>query len=223
MKSEKEYVILVAGGKGLRMKTDVPKQFMLLAGKPVLMRSVEAFFRYSPAIEIIVVLPQEHILYWQELCKEYDFSINHSVVSGGAERFFSVQHGLASVETPAFVAIHDGVRPLVSAACIARGFACARAQGSAVPVVDCVDSLRVVQGNSSTIIDRSTIKRVQTPQIFDAELLKQAYSQSFSPLFTDDASVWESAGRAVALFEGEERNIKLTTPTDFAIGEGLLA
>ena len=219
MTKNQEYVILVAGGKGLRMQSETPKQYMLLAGKPVLMRSLEAFYAYSPAIEIIVVLPQEHIEYWQKLCQTHNCTIPHTTVAGGAERFYSVQAGLACVATNGFAAIHDGVRPLVSPACIARGFACARHSGSAVPVVDSIDSLRIVNGEHSKTIDRTLIKRVQTPQIFNVEQLKQAYQQPYSPLFTDDASVWESAGFAIALFEGEERNIKLTTPQDFSWGE----
>ncbi len=218
-----EHVIIVAGGKGLRMQSETPKQFMLLAGKPVLMRSLEAFYNYSQVIEIIVVLPQEQIQYWIALCREHNFTINHIVVAGGTERFYSVQAGLACVESEGFVAIHDGVRPLVSPDCIARGFACARGHGSAIPVVDSIDSLRIVHGKISKHIDRSTIKRVQTPQIFEVKKLKKAYEQPYSPLFTDDASVWESAGFSGVLFEGEERNIKITTPVDFSWGEFILS
>ena len=214
MTKDKEYVILVAGGKGLRMQSETPKQFMLLAGKPVLMRSLEAFYAYSPTIKIIVVLPQEQIEYWFELCRTHNCTINHIVVAGGTERFYSVQAGLACVETNSFVAIHDGVRPLVSPDCIARGFACARQNGSAIPVIDSIDSLRITDGENSKPIDRTTIKRVQTPQIFNAEKLKQAYQQPYSPQFTDDASVWESAGFPVALYKGEEQNIKITTQRD---------
>lgn len=210
-----EHVIIVAGGKGLRMQSEIPKQFMLLAGKPVLLHSLEAFYNYSPTINIIVVLPQEQIAYWQELCKTHNCIIPHTVVSGGSERFYSVQAGLSCVENNGFVAIHDGVRPLVSAACIARGFACARQNDSAIPVIDSIDSLRIVNGENSKTIDRTTIKRVQTPQIFNVEKLKRAYQQSYSPFFTDDASVWESTGFPVALYAGEERNIKITTPVDF--------
>ncbi|MDR0941912.1 MAG: 2-C-methyl-D-erythritol 4-phosphate cytidylyltransferase [Bacteroidales bacterium] len=213
MKSS-EHVLLVAGGKGLRMQSETPKQFMLLAGTPVLLRCLEAFYAYSPIINIIVVLPQEHIAYWQELCRTYNCTIEHTIVAGGVERFYSVQAGLAHIDANGFVAIHDGVRPFVSQACIARGFACARQNGSAVPVVDSIDSLRIVDGQTSKIIDRTTIKRVQTPQIFTVEKLKQAYRQQYSPAFTDDASVWESAGFTVALYEGEERNIKITTQAD---------
>lgn len=221
MKSN-EYVIIVAGGKGLRMQSETPKQFLPLAGQPVLMHTVEAFYNYSPDIHIIVVLPQQQITYWQQLCETHNCSIPHSVTAGGAERFYSVQAGLASVPENALVAIHDGVRPLVSSACIARGFACARSNNSAIPVLDSIDSLRIVNGEHSKTIDRTAIKRVQTPQIFNAEKLKQAYAQTFSPQFTDDASVWESAGFAVSLYEGEERNIKITTPTDFQWSELVL-
>ncbi|MDR1762197.1 MAG: 2-C-methyl-D-erythritol 4-phosphate cytidylyltransferase [Bacteroidales bacterium] len=218
-----EYVILVAGGKGLRMQAAMPKQFMLLGGKPVLMHSLEAFYTYSPAISIIVVLPQEQINYWQELCKTYNCTIAHKITAGGMERFYSVQAGLACIDSEGFVAVHDGVRPLVSPDCIARGFSCARRYGSAIPVVDSIDSLRIIDGKTSKSIDRSKVKQVQTPQIFNIQNLKQAYKQSYSSLFTDDASVWESAGFSLALYEGEKQNIKLTTPVDFAWGELFLS
>jgi 2-C-methyl-D-erythritol 4-phosphate cytidylyltransferase len=218
----KKYVIIVAGGAGRRMKSVVPKQFIALADKPILMRTIEKFYCYDNDIQIITVLPAEQIEFWETLCEKYKFDISHRVIAGGETRFYSVKNGLALVETPSLVAVHDGVRPLVSAETIARCFAAAERYGATIPVVNPVDSLRQIIDNKSVAVDRSRYRIVQTPQIFDAELLKNAYLQNFTETFTDDATVVESAGNAIHLVEGNRENIKITTETDLKIANTLI-
>ncbi len=219
----KEVAIIVAGGKGLRMGSDLPKQFMLVAGKPVLMRTLEAFYAYSSQLDIIVVLPHMQQAYWRSLCREYAFDIPHVVVDGGETRFHSVQQGLAQVSSPALVAVHDGVRPFVSAEVIARCFQMAAVQRAVVPVVAVVDTLRRLETNGgSCTVPRDTYRLVQTPQVFDAALLKQAYAQPYEKTFTDDASVVEALGVPVCLVEGNRENIKITTPFDLKVAAALL-
>lgn len=210
----KKYVIIVAGGSGKRMGSDVPKQFLPLAGKPVLMHTIEAFLRYDAGIQVLLVLPDAHRDYWQALCVQYAFDKPVTVVSGGAERFFSVQNAMQLVPHNALVAVHDGVRPLVDVQTIEKAFLSAMEKGSGIPVVPETDSLRRVVNETSQSVNRSEYMRVQTPQVFQSNLIKEAYSQSYTPLFTDDASVFEAMGHAVALTEGNVSNIKLTTPTD---------
>lgn len=219
----REVVVIVAGGKGLRMGSDLPKQFLPVAGKPVLMRTIEAFCVYSRQMEIIVVLPQSQQAYWHSLCVEYGFEVPHTVVDGGETRFHSVQNGLARVQLPALVAVHDGVRPFVSTDVIARCFQEAAVHRAVVPVLGVVDTLRRVEADGrSRTVSREAYRLVQTPQVFDAALLKQAYGQPYSPAFTDDASVVEALGVPVCLVEGNRENIKLTTPFDLKVAEALL-
>lgn len=212
-------VIIVAGGKGLRMGNDLPKQFIPIGGKPVLMRTIEAFYRFDQDINIILVLPVSHQDYWKSLCEEYDFSIEHLIANGGETRFHSVKNGLALV-TDGLVGVQDGVRPFGSVEMIKRCFYAAREFPAVIPVIDSTDSLREVVGeDKSRIVDRSKIRLVQTPQVFDVNVLKKAYQTDFKETFTDDASVVEAMGVNVHLVKGEVTNIKITTPLDLKIGE----
>lgn len=216
----KKNVIIVAGGKGLRMGNDLPKQFISIGGKPVLMRTIEAFYRFDRDINIILVLPVSHQDYWKSLCEEYDFSIEHLIANGGETRFHSVKNGLALV-ADGLVGVQDGVRPFGSVEMIKRCFDAAEEEYPAViPVIDSTDSLReVVDEDKSRIVDRSKIRLVQTPQVFDVNVLKKAYQTDFKETFTDDASVVEAMGVDVHLVKGEVTNIKITTPLDLKIGE----
>lgn len=215
----KKNVIIVAGGKGLRMGNDLPKQFIPIGGKPVLMRTIEAFYRFDQDINIILVLPVSHQDYWKSLCEEYNFSIEHVIANGGETRFHSVKNGLALV-TNGLVGVQDGVRPFGSVEMIKRCFDAAREYPAVIPVIDSTDSLReVVDEDKSRIVDRSKIRLVQTPQVFDLNVLKKAYQTDFKETFTDDASVVEAMGVNVHLVKGEVTNIKITTPLDLKIGE----
>ena len=206
--------IIVAGGKGERMQTEIPKQFIEIQGKPILMHSLEAFMRYDDAVQLIVVLPLLQFGFWGELCKKHGFNLPHQIVAGGETRFHSVKNGLDIIKTPALIAVHDAVRPLVSVDTITRCFNKAEKYGTAVPVVDLVDSIRQITENGSQSVNRSAYKLVQTPQVFDAKLLKEAYNQDFSAFFTDDASVVEAMGKEIHLVEGNRENIKITTLFD---------
>lgn len=220
----KKNVIIVAGGKGLRMGNDLPKQFISIGGKPVLMRTIEAFYRFDQDINIILVLPVSHQDYWKSLCEEYDFSIEHLIANGGETRFHSVKNGLALV-ADGLVGVQDGVRPFGSVEMIKRCFDAAEEEYPAViPVIDSTDSLReVVDEDKSRIVDRSKIRLVQTPQVFDVNVLKKAYQTDFKETFTDDASVVEAMGVDVHLVKGEVTNIKITTPLDLKIGELIIS
>lgn len=222
MNTNKKYALIVAGGKGNRMQAEIPKQFLLVLGKPILMHTLEAFYNYDSKIECILVLPENQISYWNSLCAEYNFTLPHTIVKGGNERFYSVLSGLDCIQESGLVAIHDGVRPLVSKQLIARGFETAEKFGSAIPIVDSIDSLRNVTADSNYSIDRSSIKRVQTPQIFDSVQIKQAYKLGFEKSLTDDASVWEKAGKTIYCYVGDEKNIKITTQFDLILAETIL-
>lgn len=215
----KRFIVIVAGGKGLRMGSEIPKQFLLLKGKPVLIRTMESFYSFDSSAEIIVVLPQSQIEYWKELCEKYGNAIPHTIVEGGKERFNSVQNGINSITENGFVAIHDGVRPLVSSQMLERGFEVAEKHGCAIPYVDSVDSLRVVDGEKTEILNRSIVKRIQTPQIFEVQKLQKVMNVDYKPEFTDEASVWECAGEKLHFYEGDQQNIKITSPIDLKIAE----
>ena len=218
------HLIVVAGGSGQRMGAEVPKQFLPLAGRPIVAHTLAAFHSWRPTLSIVLVLPQDHIEYWQALVAELNFIVPHRVVAGGASRFASVQCGVKALgQVSGIVGVHDGVRPLVRAEVMARCFKAAVDRRGAVPVVPVIDSLRQVSDSSSEIVDRSAFVRVQTPQCFQAEILWDAYAQSEQAHFTDSASVVESLGHKVALVEGDERNIKVTTPSDLIVAEALLA
>ena len=216
------FVIIVAGGKGLRMGADLPKQFLPIGGKPVLMHTLEAFYKADAAMRLILVLPQSQQTYWKSLCEEYAFSIPHQVADGGETRFHSVKNGLALVDEAGLVGVHDGVRPFASIEVIRRCYAEAARYKAVVPVIDVVETIRMVQGDDSQTVDRNLYKLGQTPQVFDVALLKQAYHQSYIPGFTDDASVVEAYGEKIHLTEGNRENIKITTPFDLKIAETIL-
>ena len=216
-----EYALIVAGGKGLRMGGELPKQFLPIGGKPVLMRTLEAFYAYNPEIHIILVLPHSQQSYWTELCAEHSFSLPHTVADGGETRFHSVKNGLAYVE-PGLVGVHDGVRPFVSRQVIERCYQLAETKKAVIPVVDVVETIRHLTDTGSETVSRSDYKLVQTPQVFDVELLKRAYAQEYTSFFTDDASVVEAMGESVYLAEGNRENIKITTPFDLKISSVLV-
>ena len=209
-----QYALIVAGGKGLRMGTELPKQFLPIGGKPVLMRTLEAFYDYNAEIRIILVLPHSQQDYWRQLCREYCFSLPHAIADGGETRFHSVKNGLALVKTPALVGVHDGVRPFVAREVIARCYDLAAGKKAVVPVIGVVETVRRMGGKGSVTVGRDDYRLVQTPQVFDAELLKAAYEQPYTPHFTDDASVVEALGVSVFLTPGNRENIKITTPSD---------
>ena len=214
--------IIVAGGKGERMNADIPKQFLEIKGKPILIHTLEAFMNFDASLQLILVLPAAQFEFWKTLCKKHALNIPHQIVAGGQTRFQSVKNGLDAVKVPAIVAIHDGVRPLVSKETISRCFDAAAKFGAAIPTMDSIESIRFVDANGSKSVDRTAYKMVQTPQVFDAELLKKAYEQEFSVLFTDDASVVEAMGITVHLVDGNRENIKITTEFDLIVAERLL-
>lgn len=220
-----DYVIIVAGGKGLRMGADIPKQFLPIGGKPVLMRTIERFREYRRDLSIILVLPEAQQAYWKELCTEYGFDIPHRLANGGSTRFESSKNGIAAIPKGEedFVAIHDGVRPFVSTDTIARCFEAVEESYAVIPVMPVTDTLRYIdrQGGGKNVL-RSDYRTVQTPQVFDLALLRRAFDQPYQDAFTDDASVVESLGCPVAMVEGNRENIKITTPFDIAVAETLL-
>lgn len=220
-----DYVIIVAGGKGLRMGADIPKQFLPIGGKPVLMRTIERFREYRRDLSIILVLPEAQQAYWKELCTEYGFDIPHRLANGGSTRFESSKNGIAAIPNgeEGFVAIHDGVRPFVSTDTIARCFEAVEESYAVIPVMPVTDTLRYIdrQGGGKNVL-RSDYRTVQTPQVFDLALLRRAFDQPYQDAFTDDASVVESLGCPVAMVEGNRENIKITTPFDMAVAETLL-
>ena len=220
----KKYAIIVAGGKGLRMGGELPKQFIPIEGRPVLMHTLDTFHTCDSSIEIILVLPRDHQPYWQELCREYQFAVPHRIADGGATRFHSVQNGLALADAPeALVAVHDGVRPFVSHEVICRCYQDAEQYGAVVPVIPVVETVRHLLPEGSETVSRDAYRLVQTPQTFRASLLRQAYEQPYCEAFTDDASVVEALGAAVHLVEGNRENIKLTTPFDLTVARALLS
>lgn len=219
-----KYAIIVAGGKGLRMGGELPKQFIPIEGRPVLMRTLDAFYAYDNSIKIILVLPTDHQTYWKQLCHEYQFAVPHLIANGGATRFHSVQNGLSLVDVPeALVAVHDGVRPFVSHAVMSRCYHDAAEMGAVVPVVPVVETVRQMVGEAfSVTVDRNAYRLVQTPQTFRASLLRRAYQQPYCDAFTDDASVVEALGETIHLVEGNRENIKLTTPFDLTVARALV-
>jgi 2-C-methyl-D-erythritol 4-phosphate cytidylyltransferase len=216
------YALIVAGGVGKRMGTEVPKQFLEVEGKPLLMHTISRFRAFDESIEIITVLPANQLNYWKGLCKQKSFSIPHRLVEGGSSRFLSVKNGLRHVEENSIVAIHDGVRPLVSIPTIKRCFKAAKKFGNAVPVIIPADSLRMINEQGSVPLDRKLVKIIQTPQVFKSDLIKKAYRQKYSAEFTDDATVLEKTGEKIHLVEGNRENIKITNPVDLIIAAALL-
>jgi len=231
VKSE-EFVIIVAGGKGLRMGSDIPKQFLPIGGKPVLMRTLERFREYSPTLQIILVLPKAQQDYWKQLCEEYHFKVEYQLADGGETRFHSVQHGLALIPDDAegVVGVHDGVRPFPSIEVIRNCYETARTAKAVIPVIPVVETLRKSTQKepsplctSSMTVPRNEYRLVQTPQCFDIQLLKAANRQPYNDGFTDDASVVEAFGHDITLVDGNRENIKITTPYDLKVAEVLIA
>ena len=220
----RKYAIIVAGGKGVRMGMEIPKQFVPVGGRPLLMFTLEAFVRYDEAIELILVLPVSQQEYWRSICRQNHFTLPHKIAGGGETRFHSVKNGLALIPDTddVLIAIHDGVRPFVSRDTISAAFDAAEKYGAAVPVIDPVDSMRELTNKGSKTVDRTKLKMVQTPQIFKSEIIKKAYHQEYIPSFTDDASVVEKCGYPVVLTEGNRENIKITTPYDVLVAEALI-
>lgn len=218
----KKAIVVVAGGKGLRMGGDIPKQFLPVKGMPVLMRTLHRFYEYDAEMQIVLVLPESQQDYWQGLCEEYHFSVPYTLANGGETRFHSVSNGIAKVEPDvALIGVHDGVRPFVSIETIAACYDEASKSGAVVPVIEVVETVRHLKEGASVTVPRSEYRLVQTPQVFDAKLLREAYNQPYTDFFTDDASVVECAGHPVALVQGNRENIKITTPYDMKIAEVL--
>lgn len=218
----KQYAVIVAGGKGKRMGHEIPKQFLPLNGKAILLHSLETFKKALPNIQFVLVLPKDQVDLWQEISKGTDFQ-DVVLAKGGAERSDSVLAGLEKVPDDAIVGIHDAVRPLVSRSTIQNAYATAEKQGNAIPVVQLVDSLRQKQASGTIAVDRSEFLSVQTPQCFQAKALKNAYADQASKVFSDDASLAEAYGEKINTVEGNPENIKITRPQDLKIAEFLLA
>ena len=215
-------VIIVAGGSGRRMGTTRPKQFAFVGGEPILVRTINTFAKALPHAQIVVVLPHEQVGYWENLRARFKVA-RHKVTDGGAERFHSVRNGIEALcGAVDMIAVHDGVRPLITPQLIERVVEVAAKHGAAIPAIAPIDSLRSIDAEGSHIIDRTTIRQVQTPQIFAADILRAAYDVEYNPHFTDDGSVVEHAGFRVALCEGERGNIKITTPEDIYIAEAII-
>lgn len=217
----KRYVVIVAGGQGVRMGADRPKQFLEIGGKPILRHTIERFLAFAPSFEVIVVLPSAQKEWWRDYCRQSGFLERYSIVSGGITRFHSVQNALQYVGGQGLVAVHDGVRPLVSRALLERIFTAAEEAPAVIPAVPVVESVRRVEENTSVPVNRDGLVLVQTPQVFAADVLKKAYDQPFSPSFTDDASVVEASGVRVHVVPGDRMNLKITTPEDLQFAEGL--
>lgn len=225
------FVIIVAGGKGLRMGADLPKQFIPVEGKPVLMYTLEAFSEWDPSAVLVLVLPEEHQEYWKMLCREIGCTASHHIVNGGDTRFHSVRNGLeflaeelgisAERKEKALIAVHDGVRPFVAEEVIENCFANAEQEGNAIPAIPIVDSLREVTDEGNRPVNRADYFAVQTPQVFHSDILLRAYTQSYVKDFTDDASVVEAMGETISMVPGNRENIKITTPFDLMIAKSL--
>ncbi|MBS1979383.1 MAG: 2-C-methyl-D-erythritol 4-phosphate cytidylyltransferase [Bacteroidetes bacterium] len=219
---KKEYALVVAGGKGTRMQSSLPKQFIEVNGLPIVMHTLNAFFRYSDKLTVVLVLPEDDFHLWDELVRKYSFTQPVILQKGGDTRFQSVRNGLDKMQGPGLVAIHDGVRPLVNADIIGASFRLAAVHKTAIAAVRLKESLRVTDQDTTHAVDRSKYRLIQTPQTFDLDLIKKAYQTREDPGLTDDASVAERAGHMISLFEGSYENIKVTTPEDLIIAGALL-
>lgn len=215
-------VVIVAGGSGTRMKSEMPKQFINLNGIPILMHTIRKFNSFNPEISIRLVLPIEQIELWEQLCVTNSFNVPHTIYSGGESRFHSVKNGLKGLSDDGYVAVHDGVRPLVSDETLKRCFDEVKVKGSVIPVIEVFETLREIKGVNSKTVPRSSFRLVQTPQVFKADLLQKAYLQDYNTEFTDDASVVEFLGHEISLVEGNRENIKITTPIDLLVAETYL-
>ncbi|MEO5978199.1 MAG: 2-C-methyl-D-erythritol 4-phosphate cytidylyltransferase [Chryseolinea sp.] len=217
-----EHALIVAGGKGTRIPGKTSKQFLELNGLPVLMHTINAFNRYSSSLSIVLVLPEEDFTLWRSLCKQHNFNRPITLQAGGITRFQSVKRGLNAIAEDGLVAIHDGVRPLVTQEMITASFKVAKQFGSAVASVSLKESIREVSPAGTSALDRSRYKLIQTPQTFRVELIKRAYEFPEDQSLTDDASIAERAGHNIFLFDGDYQNIKITTPEDLVLAEALL-
>jgi 2-C-methyl-D-erythritol 4-phosphate cytidylyltransferase len=215
----KYYAIIVGGGSGSRMKSPIPKQFLLLNGKPVIMHTIEAFYHSDLRPELILALNIDYYSYWEQLCREHNFVIPHTLVKGGNQRFDSVKNGLKAVKGNAVIAIHDAVRPIVSNHLITASFKHAELHGNAVAAVNATDSIRKLNGKTSVALNREEIYLIQTPQTFRSDVLKKAYKQPYRIEFTDDASVVEKSGTSIELIAGDPQNIKITYQKDILLAE----
>jgi 2-C-methyl-D-erythritol 4-phosphate cytidylyltransferase len=219
----KKYAVIVAGGSGKRMGNEIPKQFILLQGKPVLWHTLHAFLSTFGDIEIILVLPQANIKDGESIIQALDTKARITIIEGGATRFHSVRNGLAFVTEESVVFVHDGVRCLVTKELIQRCYEQALEKGSAIPAVTATDSIRIVNGDTTTVADRTNVRIIQTPQTFLSEWLLPAFTTSYDEGFTDEATVFETSGKGVCLIEGDYENIKITRPTDLLVAEKVLA
>ncbi|MDR2684758.1 MAG: 2-C-methyl-D-erythritol 4-phosphate cytidylyltransferase [Prevotellaceae bacterium] len=211
----KNVVIIVAGGIGLRMESSIPKQFLVIKNKPVLMHTIEKFTKFDNTLDIVLTLPENQIQTWKKLCDEYNFKFQHTIVVGGITRFHSVRNALEKISNNYnIVAVHDGVRPLVKIETIKKCFELAIEKGNAIPVLQINESLRRICEQKTEIIDRDGVCIVQTPQVFRYDIISNAYNQAYIPEFTDDASVVEKSGYSINCIEGQRENIKITFPTD---------
>jgi 2-C-methyl-D-erythritol 4-phosphate cytidylyltransferase len=222
--SLKSFAIIVAGGSGARMQSAVPKQFLLLCSRPVLMHTIEAFYLSNVKPAIILVLPAQYHDYWKQLCKDHGFDLLHQVVTAGETRFHSVKNGLDATgsDPDAIIAVHDAVRPLITSQIIERSYQYAAQYGNAVTAVKSRDSVRLMENSASKSLMRDDVYLVQTPQTFRSAQIKNAYLQNYNPKFTDDASVVEETGIAINLQEGSFQNIKITFPEDLLIAEMIM-
>lgn len=210
----KKFALIVAGGAGSRMGTDIPKQFLNLGKLPVLMHTIGVFYRFDPTIEIIIVLPKIHTNLWSKLCSDFQFTIKHQIVHGGETRFESVKNGLNMIPNEGIVFIHDGVRPFVNEKTLDVCLKTAIEKGNAIPVISVPESVRKVEMDKNYPIDRNSLFLVQTPQVFQCKIIKEAYKLKYNPDFTDDASVAEAIGNDIHLVPGNRLNIKITYPED---------
>jgi len=214
--------IIVAGGRGLRMGKEIPKQFLSLGNRPVLMHTIDRFLSYDPDMSVVLVLPEDQFDYWKELCRHYRFQASYQLVAGGASRFQSVKNGLNAVGDCDLVAIHDGVRPFVSFGTIERCCNVAMKKGAAIPVIEVVETLRKIDHEKNEIKPREEYRLVQTPQVFQTSIIQKAYEEAEQISFTDDAAVAEAAGYEITLVEGNRENIKITSPFDLLIANALV-
>ncbi len=218
----KRFAVIVAGGIGTRMQSAVPKQFLELKGRPILMHTMERFHQAGEDIRLILVLPEAHFDLWEAQCKALDFGLPHQRVAGGETRFHSVYNGISAITEEGLVAVHDAVRPLLTTDFINRLYETAARHGQAVPVLPLTETLREREGVSSRTVDRSKFVIVQTPQVFRVKELQRAFAQPYRSTFTDEATVMEESGTAIQLCEGERMNIKLTTPFDMQLAQVLM-
>jgi len=218
----KKIIIITAAGKGSRMHSEIPKQFLLLGKQPVLMHTMMKFYRYDPDFEIRLVLPAAQFDHWKKLCDKYKFTIPHSIFPGGETRFHSVKNSLQEIDENSITGIHDGVRPLVDNHTISRCYETAGRKGNAIPVIGVSESLRKLENSANSIADRNQYRIVQTPQVFQSKILLKAYKTPYNPSFTDDASVVEHMGYSINLVAGDPANIKITTKTDLLTADTLI-